>query len=260
MFWIPLLLTAWAGALLSCARLLAAASGDAEPAPGGAPAHRYDGLGLYEAAYLAGGPRRVAELAMLSLEARRSLLLSRTGWATVLDPAGRDPLERCVLAACGPDGQAPVEAVRSAVAGGGAVRALAERLGTAGLALPGGARAGVAAGVGAVRGAGALILVLAAASLAVPGATSPALILCGFALPLVLTLGCLGIARFESHPYSSWASPAGQRLLTALDRERGRDEPLVAVAVRGIRAVADPELRAALSCGDRATLPRQGRY
>ena len=36
-----------------------------------------------------------------------------------------------------------------------------------------------------------------------------------FALPLIFTLSCLAIARFEVHPYSRWASPAGQRLLGA---------------------------------------------
>ncbi|MFJ7204501.1 TIGR04222 domain-containing membrane protein [Streptomyces sp. NPDC098789] len=260
MFWVLFLLTAWAGALLSCARLLSAATDDAPPAPG-ATAHHHDELNLYEVAYLAGGPRRVAELTLLSMERQRRLLLTRTGWATVLDPVGRDPLERSVLDAFGPDGQSPVESVRTAVAAHEAVRALADRLGAAGLALPEEARAGIASGVEAVRGASALVLVMAAASLVVPsGGASPTFIMCWFALPLVLTLGCLGIARVESHPYSSWASPAGQKLLTALDRERGRGEPLAAMAVRGVRAVGDPGLRAALSRGNRGTLPRQREY
>ncbi|MFD7031309.1 TIGR04222 domain-containing membrane protein [Streptomyces sp. NPDC059917] len=263
MFWVLFLLTAWAGALLSCARLLSAATDDAPPATGGATAHHHDELTLYEVAYLAGGPRRVADLTLLSMERRRRLLLTRTGWATVLDPVGRDPLERAALDAFGPDGQSPVESVRTAVAAHEAVRALAGRLGEAGLALPEDARAGVASGVEAVRGASALILVMAAASLVVPsGGASPTFIMCWFALPLILTLGCLAIARVESHPYSAWASPAGQRLLTALDRERGRGrgEPLVAVAVHGVRALGDPDLRAALSCGNRGTLPRQREY
>lgn len=195
------------------------------------------------------------------MERQRRLLLTHTGWATVLDPVGRDPLERSVLGAFGPDGQSPVESVRTAAAGDEAVRALADRLGAAGLAVPEDARAGISAGVDAVRGASALTVALAAASFAVPtGGTTPTLVLCWFALPLILTLGCLGIARFESHPYSSWASPAGQRLLTALDRERGRSEPLAAIAVRGVRAVGDPDLRAAMSCGNRGTVPRQRGY
>ncbi|MER5733953.1 TIGR04222 domain-containing membrane protein [Streptomyces sp. NPDC002138] len=261
MFWVLFLLTAWAGALLSCARLLCAAADGAEPAPGGATAHHHDALDLYEAAYLAGGPRRVAELTLLSMERQRRLLLAHTGWATVVDPVGRDPLEWSVLGAFGPDGQCPVESVRSAAAAHEAVRALADRLGAAGLAAPEDGPAGIVAGVAAVRGATALILAMAAAALAVPtGGTPAALIMCWFALPLILTLGCLAIARFESHPYSAWASPAGQRLLTALDRERGRREPLAAVAVRGVRAVRDPGLRAALSCGNRAAPARQRRY
>lgn len=72
-----------------------------------------------------------------------------------------------------------------------------------------------------------------------------------FALPLALTLSCLAIARVEVHPYSRWASPAGQRLLGALARRSGAlgDDRtyLTSVAVRGIRAVGEPDLRAAFA-------------
>ncbi|WP_030154556.1 TIGR04222 domain-containing membrane protein [Streptomyces sp. NRRL S-244] len=253
MFWVLLLLMAWAGVLASCTLLLRAAAMASVPAPappdGGAGAARSpDELNLYEAAYLAGGPRRVAELTLLSMQRGRRLLLAHTGWATVVDPVGRDPHERSVLGAFGPDGQAPVAAVRSAAARDEAVRALADRLDAAGLALPAAARSGVAGGVRAVRRAAALVAALAAAALCVPadGATA-AVILCWFALPLLLTLGCLAIARFETYPYSAWASPAGQRLLVALDRERAEGDSLTAVALRGARVLADPALRAALA-------------
>lgn len=80
-----------------------------------------------------------------------------------------------------------------------------------------------------------------------------------FALPLTLTLSCLAIARVEVHPYSRWASPAGQRLLGPLHRRANRaadDHSLLAsVAVRGIRAIGEPELRAAFAHRDQ--LPRE---
>lgn len=251
MFWVLLLLTAWAAVLASCTLLLRAAAVAAVPAPdggAGAAGRRHDELNLYEAAYLAGGPRRVAEVTLLSMQRQRRLLLAHTGWATVVDPVGRDPHERSVLGAFGPDGQSPVRVVRSAAALDEAVRALADRLGEAGLALPAAARSAVAGGIRAVRRATALVLALAGAALCVPAdGTAATVILCWFALPLLLTLGCLVIARFETYPYSAWASPAGQRLLVALDREGGHGDSLTAVALRGVRVLADPALRAALA-------------
>ncbi|WP_308439421.1 TIGR04222 domain-containing membrane protein [Streptomyces vinaceus] len=254
MFWVLLLLTAWAGVLASCALLLraAAVASVAVPAPpdGGAGGYRPDELNLYETAYLAGGPRRVAELTLLSMQRGRRLLLARTGWATVVDPVGRDPHEHAVLAALGPDGQAPVVAVRSAAARDEAVRVLADRLDAAGLALPAAARDAVAGGVRAVRRAAALVAATAVAALCLPAdGTARAVVLCWFSMPLLLALGCLAIARFETYPYSAWASPAGQRLLVALDREQGEADPLTAVALRGVRVLADPALRAAMAQG-----------
>ncbi|WP_405757278.1 MULTISPECIES: TIGR04222 domain-containing membrane protein [unclassified Streptomyces] len=252
MFWVLLLLTAWAGVLASCTLLLRAAAVASVPAPapdGGAGAGlRPDELNPYETAYLAGGPRRVAELTLLSMQRERRLLLAHTGWATVVDPVGRDPHERSVLGAFGPDGQSPVSVVRSTAARDEAVRALAQRLGSAGLALPAAARSGVAGGVRAVRRAALLVAATAGAALCVPaGGTAVTVILSWFALPLLLTLGCLAIARFETYPYSAWASPAGQRLLVALDRELAHGDCLTAVALRGVRVLTDPALRAALA-------------
>ncbi|MFJ8013169.1 TIGR04222 domain-containing membrane protein [Streptomyces sp. NPDC096339] len=258
MFWVLFLLAAWAGVLVSCARLLRAATRAAEPAPGSASSHHHAELSLYEAAYLAGGPMRVADLTLLSMQRERRLLLAHTGWATIVDPIGRDPHERSVLGAFGPDGQSPVPALRYTVAEDDAVRDLADRLGEAGLALSEGVRDGIDEGIRAVQGATLLVLAMAAASLAVPPEeTSATIVLVWFLLPLILSLSCLGIARFDGHLHSSWASPAGQRLLIALDEEGGEEESLTAVAVRGVRAVGDPGLRAALGYGNRGRIPGQ---
>ncbi|MGW1881330.1 TIGR04222 domain-containing membrane protein [Streptomyces sp. NPDC001970] len=261
MFWVPLLLTAWAAAGISCVRLCLAATGAAREEAAGDALHqqRHDHdrdrgheLSLYEAAFLAGGPHRVAELTLVSMHRARRLLLAHTGWATVVDPEGTDDLERSVIRAIGPDGRSRTAAIRHATAAAGAVHALADRLVTAGLAVPDAARAVMASAVRAVWAATALTLALAAAALLMlPQEQSPpGHVAAWFALPLVLTLGCLGIARVEIHPYTRWASPAGQRLLRALPtRPAGGGERavLTAVAVRGIRALDDPALRAALA-------------
>ncbi|MET9802440.1 TIGR04222 domain-containing membrane protein [Streptomyces sp. NPDC006368] len=248
MLWLPFLLVAWTAAAVSCARLCLAAVEAAKPphrpeTP--ADRDRVRELSLYEAAFLAGGPSRVTELTLVSMHRRRRLLLAHTGWATVVDPAGEDDLERSVIGAIGPGGQSRTAAVRTAAARSPAVHALADRLVAAGLAVPEGARAAVGASIRAVRGATALTVLLAAAvPLLLPaGHVPPGPGMAWFALPLVLTLGCLVIARIEVHPYTRWASPAGQRLLA---RVTPRD-PLTAVAIGGVAAVDDPALRAALS-------------
>ncbi|CAM5614498.1 hypothetical protein SAVIM338S_05685 [Streptomyces avidinii] len=263
MFWVLFLLMAWAGVLLACARLLRAAGEAAEPVTGSAAPrrHHHDELSLYEAAYLAGGPERVADLTLLSMQRQRRLLLAHTGWVTVVDPVGRDPHERSVLGAFGPDGQEQVVCVRTAAERDPAVRALADRLGDAGLALRAGTKQGMGEGVKAVRHACGLVVAMMAASLCVPApGTTTVMILCWFALPLILTLGCLAIARFEGHAHSPWASPAGQRLLVELARERGARGSLTAVALRGLRAVTEPELKAALAYGRRGRGTRQRGY
>ncbi|MEU9186720.1 TIGR04222 domain-containing membrane protein [Streptomyces sp. NPDC048484] len=249
MLWVLLLLLAWAAAGTACTRLClasvrAAAADDTHTLHG-------RGLTLYEAAFLSGGPARVADLTLVSMARQRRLLLAHTGWATVVDPRGRDEMERSVPGAIGPDGQSRIAPVRTSAAAAESVRALADRLVAAGLAVPDGARTTVAGAVRQVRSAAAAVLVLAATALLMPSQAQyeRALVAVWFALPLILTMSCLAIARIEVHPYTRWASPAGQRLLSALTRRAATDSDdrtyLTTVAVRGIRAVGEPNLRAA---------------
>ncbi|WOX21495.1 TIGR04222 domain-containing membrane protein [Streptomyces solicathayae] len=248
MLWVPLLLVACAAAVLSSVRLCLAAVTAARPAPPefvlGEDRDPGRELTLAEAAYLSGGPLRVADLTLVSMHRARRLLLAHTGWATVVDPEGRDDLERSVIGAIGPDGQARTTAIRPAVAAADAVRTVADRLVTAGLAVPEPGRRSVAAGVRAVFASLVLSLALAAgAVLILPQGVSVTPVLAWFSLPVVLTLGCLLAARAEAHPYPHWASPAGQVLLGEVP---AADDPMAALATRGPRALADPGLRAAL--------------
>ncbi|WP_328493335.1 TIGR04222 domain-containing membrane protein [Streptomyces sp. NBC_00414] len=249
MLWVLLLLLAWAAAGIACTRLClasvrAAAADDNHTLQG-------RGLTLYEAAFLSGGPARVADLTLVSMARQRRLLLAHTGWATVVDPRGQDEMERSVLGAIGPDGQSRIAPVRRSAAAAESVRALADRLVAAGLAVPDGARTTVAGAVRQVRSAAAAVLVLAAVALLLPSQVQHerALVAVWFTLPLILTMSCLAIARIEVHPYTRWASPAGQHLLSALTRRADTDcddrTYLTTVAVRGIRAVGEPDLRAA---------------
>ncbi|MBT2421182.1 TIGR04222 domain-containing membrane protein [Streptomyces sp. ISL-22] len=252
MFWVLLLLLAWAVAGTACTRLCLAAVHAAAMDTKEAAAGRGHDLSLYEAAFLSGGPRRVADLTLVSMARQRRLLLAHTGWATVVDPRGRDEMERSVIGAIGPEGQSRIEPVRDAAAAADAVGSLANRLVSAGLAVPDGMRSGVAAAIRRVRLAAAVVLALGAIALLTPAQSDmPAhLVALWFALPFVLTLSCLAIARIEIHPYTQWASPAGQRLLSALVRRSGGGDDrryLTSVAVRGVRAIGEPELRAAFA-------------
>ncbi|MFF4590750.1 TIGR04222 domain-containing membrane protein [Streptomyces sp. NPDC001388] len=266
MFWVLLLLLAWAVAGAACTRLCLAA---VRAAAVDADAGQGHDLTLYEAAFLSGGPGRVADLTMVSMARQRRLLLARTGWATVVDPRGRDEMERSVIGAIGPGGQSRIAPVRAATAAADAVRGLSDRLVSAGLAVPDGARTTVAAGVRQVRLAAVFVSAVGAVALLMPTASAAGtdmprgLIALWFALPLALTLSCLAMARVEVHPYTRWASPAGQRLLGALARRAGgrsrtgtaggtsgaEDDRsyLTSVAVLGVRAVGEPDLRAAFA-------------
>ncbi|MGW6023522.1 TIGR04222 domain-containing membrane protein [Streptomyces sp. NPDC055099] len=249
MFWLPLLLVAWVVTGLSCARLCLTAYRAARPDASPGQGHE---LTLYEAAFLSGGPARVTDLTLVSMARARRLLLAHTGWATVVDPVGGDDMERSVLGAIGPGGQAPIAPVRRAAAGADAMRALADRLVAAGLALPEGSWSGIAGAVRQVRATAVAVIALGAVALLMP-AQEPreeVLVALWFALPFTLNASCLAVARFEIHPYPRWASPAGQLLLSALPARGGSD--LTAVAVRGTRALADPELRAAFAHRDTA--------
>ncbi|MFF0478145.1 TIGR04222 domain-containing membrane protein [Streptomyces sp. NPDC004284] len=244
MVWLPLLLVAFVVAGVGCARVCRASMAAARP-------HETDGgadreLTVCEAAYLAGGPLRVTDLTLVSMHRARRLLLAHTGWATVVDAdAAGDELERAVVGAIGPGGQSPIPAVRPVVAAAESVRLLAEGLVDRGLAVSDEDRREVAAGVRAVRAGFLLTLVLGTvAALLVPG-DERAPVVAAFALPLLASGLCLLIGRVEVYPYTRWASPAGQRLLSGLSPADPLADPLTALATRG-PAVLEPELRAAL--------------
>ncbi|WP_299540174.1 TIGR04222 domain-containing membrane protein [uncultured Streptomyces sp.] len=284
MIWVILLLVAWFAAMLTCLRFCLASARAARPPSDTPPTTADAGLTLYETAFLAGGPERVVDVAMVTMHVRKRLLLAHTGWVTVVDPEGRDDVERTVIRAVGPGRQSPTEPVRAATAAAEAVRSLADRLVGAGLAVPHAVRSGLDAAHAAVRRSAVLVVVLAVAAVLLPGQEGQLdwLVAAWFGLPLLLSLGCLAIQRAESRSYSAWASPVGQDRLDALPKPvRGVQRPadgadgggadgngpdtvageralLVAVAVSGARAVRDPLLRAALTGSRRVRAPYAG--
>ncbi|MFE7835043.1 TIGR04222 domain-containing membrane protein [Streptomyces sp. NPDC057474] len=253
MLWVLFLLLAWTAAGVSCTRLcltsMRAAAADADVHAD--HAHHCHRLTLYEAAFLSGGPARVADLTLVSMARQRRILLAHTGWATVVDPDGRDEMERSVIGAIGPGGQSRIAPVRRTAAATEPVRRLSDRLVAAGLAVPDAARTDVSDAVTQVRGAALGVCGLGALALMLPSQgfqEQRLLVSLWFALPLVLTLSCLVIAHVEGPPCTRWASPEGLRVLEAVAGRGGGDlADLVSVAVWGVGAVESPELRAAFA-------------
>lgn len=262
--WVFLLVAAWVVAFATCARLCRVAAAAGRPAE--PPTRRVDhpgGLSLYETAFLAGGPERLADVTLVAMSGERRMLLAHTGWATVVDPEGRDEIERSVITAIGPGGQSRIPPVRAALAAADAVRSLADRLVAAGLAVPETLRAGLTAATRQVRRAALLVVAAGLIAEVLEGAGSGAATRAPwFALPLALTLGALAIAWWEVRPFADWASPAGARLLRAEQPRTGEETGgaadtggagaadqrslLKALALRGVRALPQAELRAAL--------------
>ncbi|GAA1958678.1 TIGR04222 domain-containing membrane protein [Kitasatospora viridis] len=252
--WLLFLVPACAVAVLSCLRLVrAAATADAMTELSQEHSEEV-AIGLYETAYLSGGPSRVVELAMVLMSGRGRLHLAHTGWTTVVDPRGRSRVERALIHEIGPDGQCRTSELRQALADHPTVTEIGVRLSLAGLATPAGIRESTLLAVRQVRQAllFAVLLLIAAMCLTGPGEQGCAATFAWFSLPLILTTGTLLMARVDVHPYTRWAAPAGQRLLRELriplhrsapDTERGL---LTAVAMDGAEALADARLRAAL--------------
>src|SRR4051794_26054593 len=69
-------------------------------------------LDVYEAAFLAGGPDRVVETALVALVETGRVRVQRGGQLSVVDDRSRHPVEDAVLAAIGPHGHREFETVR----------------------------------------------------------------------------------------------------------------------------------------------------
>ncbi|MFD9125265.1 TIGR04222 domain-containing membrane protein [Kitasatospora sp. NPDC059571] len=210
--WVLFLIPACVTAALSCLRLVRLTTrADVLDALGPARPADAVGIGLYETAYLAGGPDRVVELALVLMAGRGRLHLAHTGWTTVVDPRGRTRLERALIEAIGPEGQCRTAGLRGTVAAHPVVREIGDRLASAGLATPETVRRGTVHAVRQVRRALLLCLLLLAAALAVsaPGTGDAGAATAWFALPLILTGGTPRRARafFLRRRFDDMATP-----------------------------------------------------
>lgn len=113
--WLLFLVPCCVVAVLACLRLIRAAAVADTLAELSEDEMDRTAIGLYETAYLAGGPDRVVDLALVLMSGRGRLHLAHTGWTTVVDPQGRNRLERALIEEIGPEGQCRTAELREAL-------------------------------------------------------------------------------------------------------------------------------------------------
>ncbi|MFB7615873.1 TIGR04222 domain-containing membrane protein [Kitasatospora sp. NPDC056181] len=101
-------------------------------------AGRVEELSLHELAYLAGGPWRVAETALVRLLLTARVEIDRHGMVRVVRPRPRDEVEAVLLAALGPSGTGWLGAPHAAFGPSAPARDLEARLRSRGLLVGGG--------------------------------------------------------------------------------------------------------------------------
>ncbi|MFB7470064.1 TIGR04222 domain-containing membrane protein [Kitasatospora sp. NPDC056184] len=244
---------------------------------GGGRARRGGELTLHELAYLAGGPWRVAETALVRMLLTARVEIDRHGMVRVVRPRPRDEVEAVLLAALGPSGTGWLGAPRAAFGPSAPARELEAGLRRRGLLVGGD---GPSTGGRSLRLPTAvvvpLLIVVAIAtarlSVAVLGAEPGAAVV---AAGLAALLAAVALTR-RTPPSEPYARPADHvlPLLAAL----GAGEPLppgwclpedapaptgrttwAVLAATGVEALHRPRLTAALRGGHATRTPRRVR-
>ncbi|MFI8258035.1 TIGR04222 domain-containing membrane protein [Streptomyces filamentosus] len=201
---------------------------------------------LYEAAFLAGGPGRVADTALAALHLDGRLVIGGPGVAAVVHRVAHDPVERAVfdVRATAPSGA--LHQLRLGVMTHPAVQEIGDGLAARGLVTPPEPRQALRRWCVGVVMASVLLLPSAAVVITVvrfgePGDTGVPFVV--KVLPLFFV--CFATALVCGASAGRRVSPAGVAALAAYRREHvyvpGRDV-LAAVATNGIHALPDREL------------------
>ncbi|MER5865351.1 TIGR04222 domain-containing membrane protein [Kitasatospora sp. NPDC002040] len=119
--------------LLALTGLWAGFTGRRMERAGKHPHRPQNGLPLLEAAYLAGGPVRVADAVIARMEQEGRLIVPRTGQATLTDRTSHEPAEADLIRVVGPTGRAHLATMRQAVLRSPQVRRIGRRLADRGL-------------------------------------------------------------------------------------------------------------------------------
>ncbi|MFE5834618.1 TIGR04222 domain-containing membrane protein [Streptomyces sp. NPDC056508] len=212
----------------------------------------------YEAAFLNGGPARVADSAFAALQADGRIAVGGPGVVAVVRPTARDLVERAVLQehAAAPHGA--LHHLRLAVMRHPAVQEIGDGLAERGLLVDPATRRVTNRWCVAV-GVAAFVLFPVSFFLTVADfATND-----GFSVPftfkVVPALFAMGAAAVVCGTASAGrVTPAGRRALAAYGSERGHlADAGHLVALHGLRALPDPVLREQLLAAARVNGPRR---
>ncbi|MEO3977662.1 TIGR04222 domain-containing membrane protein [Streptomyces sp. CAU 1734] len=218
----------------------------ARPAPAG-PGPRMPEV--YEAAFLAGGPGRVADTALAVMHTDGRLVIGGPGIVSVAREVAGDPVEREVIEcrAAAPDGS--LATLRRAVAATGTVQGIGDSLAARGLMAPAGrgrARARAAA-VAQRRLCATAIPVAVAVTAAARAGDWPRPGTPFAVLVLPVLIAGLVAGSFVARRAGSRLTAEGEEMLAdGRKRHRASYDPARTVALKGPRAVPDPAAGALL--------------
>ncbi|MFE2016116.1 TIGR04222 domain-containing membrane protein [Streptomyces sp. NPDC059491] len=215
----------------------------------------------YEAAFLTGGPARVVDTALASLQADGRLAIGGPGIVAVVRPTAHDPVERAVLQEHGSAPHGALHHLRLAVMRHPAVQEIGDGLAGRGLVVDPASRRTILQWCG-VLGFGAFLLFPVTAVLTIVDfATSTEASVPLFVKTLPLLLACGAAAISCAAVSAKRITPAGLRAVSAYGRGHGHlADAGHLVALHGLRALPDPVLREQLLAAARVHgTPRRGR-
>nr|WP_030119861.1 TIGR04222 domain-containing membrane protein [Streptomyces californicus] len=203
---------------------------------------------LYEAAFLNGGPARVVDTALTALYADGRVLIGGPGIISVQRPQADDPVERAVLHELSAAPSGALHVIREAAMRHPAVQEIGDGLAQRGLLVPPAANRGVWRW-GLVQGVSCLVafpvsIVLTVLQYATHGASFdlPAPFVVKM-LPAIVVGGISGLV--VASVAARRITGAGRRAAQGFGAAHAQAaDPAHLVAVRGLRALPDPALRA----------------
>ncbi|MEV7279238.1 TIGR04222 domain-containing membrane protein [Streptomyces sp. NPDC093111] len=205
----------------------------------------------YEAAFLNGGPARVVDSALASLHADGRIAIGGPGIVRAVRSTAQDPVERAVLQELAAAPHGALATLRLAAMRHPAVQETGDALAARGLiSEPSARRRAVRWSVGLGIAAVAMVpvaLVVTVTEFAVGEMPVPFILK---VLPVIA--GVLITAVVCGSSASSRVSPAGHAAVSAYRRQQGRlADPGTLVALHGLSALPDPELREQLATAAR---------
>lgn len=203
------------------------------------------GDALLTAAFLAGGPRRVANTALIVMQRDGRLHISRDGRVTGVPGAPRNAVEGHIVGALAKARGATTTSVRDRVMRSAAVRDIGTALAEDGLLVEPALRRRI---VRRRRTLIALLAVLVVAGFPLAGEGTAAMVTAG---GLLILLAGVTLLLVETSKRRLWLTTAGADHLEVLRRARasafpGIDPVLAGVALLGLGQLSDPELQAAV--------------